>query len=413
MFKSLWNYLRGYVIIEISGFSIERFLNLCINQEIIVFDLKESKKGIICKINVHNFKSLKKISKKTGCKYKIIEKIGLPFFIFHNRKRTILCLSIFIFVFILYFFSSFVWSIKITGVHHINNHDILRFCEENNLYLGAYIDKIDTKQLQTDIKNNFDGISWVSVQVKGTLATIKVSESIPKEIAETSLENCSIVSDFDGIIYEIVTRNGTPLVKKNDEIKKGDILVSGELLLLDGEEIKGSYGTHADASIRAIVSENFDIEVPYTYYTKNYTGETKTYYSLNLFNSGFSSENLDIPFSEYDEVISITQLKIAENYPLPIIFKRNIYREYTQLQKTYSQSEAIIYANMLISERITSTVDFEDDILDKTVTYEEFEDKLIAKVELTLIKEIGEYSEIENTEKNIEDYEDYENYEND
>ena len=43
MFLSVWNYLRGYVTIELSGFSVERFMNLASHKGIYLWDIKNTK----------------------------------------------------------------------------------------------------------------------------------------------------------------------------------------------------------------------------------------------------------------------------------------------------------------------------------------------------------------------------------
>ena len=158
MFKFIWNYFKGYVIIKITGFSIERFLNLCLNKNIYISKLEEVNDGVICRVFIKDFRQLKIISKKTGCKYKIVSKYGMPFFIFKNRKRKMFLIGAILFVFLLYYFSSFVWTIQVVGNKYIDNNQILNFCEEKGLYLGAYKRNIDTKLLQTELKNNFDTI---------------------------------------------------------------------------------------------------------------------------------------------------------------------------------------------------------------------------------------------------------------
>lgn len=32
MFLALWNYIRGYVIIYVTGFSVERFINMAVTK---------------------------------------------------------------------------------------------------------------------------------------------------------------------------------------------------------------------------------------------------------------------------------------------------------------------------------------------------------------------------------------------
>lgn len=407
MFKILWNYFKGYVIIEITGFSIERFLNLTVHKGIIVSNLMETRNGVSCKINIKDFKALIEISKKTGCKPKIKIKYGMPFFIFKNKKRKGFLIGLLSFVFIIYFLSSFVWSIEIIGNNILDNNKILQFCQENNLQLGSYKKNLSLKSLQTNLKNNFDELSWVSISLKGTKVTIKVSENIPKEEIEINEEPCDIIANENGIIEEIVTRNGTPLVKEKDTFQKGDILVSGQIFLKEGEEIKGSYLTKADADIRGKIIKELKVEVPFNYQIKAYTKKSKSEYSFLAFNKLFSLNLIKpkIYYENYDKISSRNQLKLSENFLLPFIFIKTEYKEYEKVSKTYSLEEAKKYANKLISEKIVSEIDFSSDILNKEIFYEEFNDKIIATAKITLIENIGEKAPIsikENTEENIE-----------
>lgn len=404
MLKSIWNYFKGYVIIEITGFSIERFLNLTLHKGILVYNLEETQKGVSCKINIKDFKKLREFAKKTGCKYKIKIKYGAPFFIQKNRKRKPFVFGIFLFIFILYFLSSFVWHIEIIGNNLIDNNSILKFCSEKELYLGSYKRKIDLKSLQGDLKNEFDEISWVNISLKGTKITIKISENIKKNEIMQNEEPCNIIAEEDGIITEIVTKKGTPILKEKDVFKKGDIIVSGEIILKEGEEIKGSYLTKADADIRGKVLEEINIEVPFNYKIKQYTKKSKKEYYLIAFNKVFSLNLIKpkISYENYDKFTSRTQLKLSENFLLPFIIVKNEYKEYEKVDKKYSLEEAKKYANKLITEEIISKIDFSSDILENEIIYKEFNNKIIANAKVTLIKNIGKKEPIIQVERGTE-----------
>lgn len=392
MFKFLWNYFRGYVIIKIKGFSIERFLNLCLNKDINLSKLEEVNDGVICRISIKDVKLLKEISKKTGCKYKIIYKYGMPFFIFKNRKRKMFLIGAITFIALLYYFSSFIWTIQVTGNNQIDNNDILHFCEEKGLFLGAYKRKIDIKSIQSDLKNNFDTVSWVNIKIDGTKATISLSENIQNQKTVENTSACDIIAKEKGVITEIVTRTGTPLVKSKDVVNKGDVLVSGELLLKEGEEIKGTYNTYADADIKAKTEKEIKVSVPFEYYIKEYTENKKSTYTLLAFNKSFDFNLLKtkISYENYDTIISRKQLKLSENFYLPFIIKKTSYKEYIPVKKTYCINEAKLYANKLITEKIIEEIDFSSDILDKQIIYEEIENQLVATAKITLIEDIGE-----------------------
>lgn len=401
----MFKYLKGYVYIKITGFSIERFLNLCLNKNIVLYDLEERSDGLICKVDIKDFKSLKEISRKTACKYKIVSKYGLPFFIFKNKKRIFFIIGIMLFIFLLYFFSSFVWNIEIKGNDKVDNNEILRFCEKNNLYLGAYKNKIDTKELQTKLKNNFPEISWANVQIKGTNVKINISENITEK-KELEFKNpCDIIATETGVITEIVTKTGRPLVKEKDIVKKGDILVSGELFLKDGENIVGSYYAYSDADIKAKVKKSFSITLPYSYKDKQYTGKQKTSLSLIAFNKTFSFDFFNkIPFENYDTKVERIPLKLSDNFYLPFIIKKTTYKEYKPINKKYSIKDANLVINKLINEKIISDINFSSDILEKNISYKQNKNELIATVDLTIIQEIGKQVPISSLERSNEEY---------
>ena len=73
-------------------------------------------------------------------------------------------------------------------------------------------------------RQQFDDIIWVSAYVKGTELMIQVKEnSDTVAMPATEMEKPSdIVADKDGVVTEIITRKGVPLVHAGDEVKKGE-----------------------------------------------------------------------------------------------------------------------------------------------------------------------------------------------
>ena len=81
-------YLLGYITIEVEGYYIERFMNICNNQKIFLWNTKRPKTAIMkVNISIQDFKKIKPIAKKTKCKIKIDNKKGMPFF-FHRYYRN-------------------------------------------------------------------------------------------------------------------------------------------------------------------------------------------------------------------------------------------------------------------------------------------------------------------------------------
>ena len=399
---TLWNYLKGYVIIEVSGFSIERFFNLTLHNGINIRDLKETKNGVTCKVSISNFKKLKSFSKKTKCKVKIKQKIGLPFILFKNRKRKAFFIGVLFFISFILYLSSFIWSIEVIGNKNIDNNTILKFCEENGFYVGSYKRNIKIKELETLLKNNFEELSWITIQINGTKSVIKLAENLPKtDIVKENPSPSNIVAKTDGIITEIVTRNGTPLVKEKDIVKAGDVLVSSVLEIKEGEVVKGVKFVKADADIRAKSWHKITVALPLEYTEKQYTGKTRVGFEFLAFNKTFDLNFIkDNTFDgNYDKISKRTQLKLGENFVLPFMLISYKYKEYSLIKKTYTLNTAKEVVNRIINQKIISGFDFSIDILEKDISFEEYEDKIVATANLTIIQNIGVNKEVTEDEQ--------------
>ncbi len=398
MLSILWNYLRGYVIIEVKGFSIERFLNLTSKKGIFIWDLKETSKGAEMKISVKNFKKLKSCSKKAQCHIKIKNRFGCPFVINNMKKRHLYILGTIIFIILLYTLSSFVWLIEIHGNSRLKTKDILKFCETKGFAVGSYKNSIDAAVLKKDLKNEFPEISWISIELKGTKATIQLRETLSPINPVDISEPCNIIAKNNGIIESIITKKGTPLVKKGDVVSKGDTLVSGELLIKEDETGIIKKRTHSFADIKARLTHKISVSVPFKYTEKIYSGNEQNSYSINLFDKNITLYNPSIKYENYDSFNSLNQISVTDDYPLPIIFVKNIHKEFYYKAKKRTFEEAKKKGESLINEKIIQEFDFSTDIINKTFEYQKNENELIVTATVYVIENIGEEQKINSDE---------------
>ena len=63
MLLKLFNWIRGILCVEISGMAPERFVNLCCNKKIFIWDLRQVEAGYQFHILEKNYKKLKPIAK--------------------------------------------------------------------------------------------------------------------------------------------------------------------------------------------------------------------------------------------------------------------------------------------------------------------------------------------------------------
>ena len=95
----------------------------------------------------------------------------------------------------------------------------------------------------------------------------------------TEMEKPSdIVADKDGVVTEIITRKGVPLVHAGDEVKKGDLLVSGRVEVLnDSKEVIGYQYQTADADIFVQTVCSYEETMERAYEKKIYTEKERRF----------------------------------------------------------------------------------------------------------------------------------------
>ena len=111
----LFHFSKGYVIIEVSGSDLERFLNICVRRNIRILDAERiSEKAITLCIRAADFYKLRPVARKTKSKVHIISKPRL-YYIRRNRHKYIgFCLGLVFLVLFLLLLHSIYGQWKLT-----------------------------------------------------------------------------------------------------------------------------------------------------------------------------------------------------------------------------------------------------------------------------------------------------------
>lgn len=399
MVLKAWTFLRGYVAVEVTGSSVERFLNMAANRGTYIWDINPIKNGIQMHCSIKGFKMLKTSAQKTKSRLKVSGRYGLPFILYRYRRRKILMGGIAFFVLFLYVMSSFIWRIDIEGNERVSTEAILQFSEGHNLRVGAYKRNVNNKNLSREILSYFPDIGWADVHTRGTRTTIIVSEIIPEQPRIPRDIPCNVIAARDGLITSIVTASGIPKVRQNDVVQEGDILVSGELPI--ESEHTGQSTTifvHAYAEVWAKMYTPFQFNVPMSYTHKAFTGNERVHHTLQWLAGQQRSINLfhgRIPFTNYDKMVSHNQPGASGDYPLPFIWTQATYREFIPETRHRTLDEAKAMADRIITDRIIREFDFHIDIVNKQVQFDEFPDQLVVSVLITINQRIDKAVPIE------------------
>ena len=366
-FKILLNIILGYVTIEVEGYFIERFINLCNNQKILLWNLKRTHSTrIIINVGLKDFKRLKPIAKKTKCRVKIQKKKGMPFLLHRYQKRKIFFAFFLLIILVITILSNFIWNIDITGNENISSEEIQKLLEENNFKIGKCKIGLTTKDLIQKIRLERSDIAWLGIEIEGTNATVKIVEADLKPDIIAEDEYCNLIATKDGMITKVIAQNGTPLVKEGDIVTKGTVLVGG---WLEGK-YTGTRYVHANGDVQAKVWYSQKEKIPLKQLEKAKTGKEENKYSVKINNFKINLTKGVSKFKKYDTIEASKKLKLFSNFYLPIEICKKTFQEYEERDLIYTPEEAKIIGENLATQKLEKIIENKELIVDKKVYVE-------------------------------------------
>lgn len=383
--KILINYILGYVNILIEGYYIERFINICISKEILIWNLKREKSSILkLNVSIKDFKKIREIAKKTKCKVKIQSKNGLPFLLHKYKKRKVFFVLLILIIFTIITVSNFIWNIEIVGTDKIPKEELIKDLNECGLTIGKNKATVNTKDIINDIRLKREDIAWIGINLKGTNAIVEVVEADKKPDIINEDELCNIVAKKDGVITKINSQNGTSLVKVGDVVKQGDILIGG---WLEGK-YTGTRYVHAEGEVQARVWYTQKQTIDLNYKKRIKTGQSETKYSVSVNNFQINFYKKLPKYKNYDTICDNKKLKIFSNFYMPIELKKTIYEEVQEEYAIYNIDEAKNIAIDNLSKELESQINDEEKIVNKQINYEENQGKIDVEVIYEVLENI-------------------------
>ena len=331
--------IRGNVEITVSGIGTERFINICKNKGINLYNVRYHKEKCLADIvmSAADFKKIRPAKRASRTKIKIIRKTGLPFWIFKHRKRYFFAAGVVIFIAVNLIMSHRLWRVDIDGCRYYSEDTIEEFIGNLGVKPGIKTSDISCYQIESGLRKQFDRITWVSASVDGSQLTVNIreNEDVFREM-ETAAPN------------DIVA--GTPIVKIGDEVKAGDVLVMSRVESLnESDECFNVRYVDADADVKISCSVDYDDSVSREYDKKVYTGREKRRKAVRI---GDKLINYDIPrqkeFEQYDVFTEYDRLSFLAKLEMPVTYVYVTCREYKfeKAQRTDDDIASILNENM-------------------------------------------------------------------
>ncbi len=343
-------YVRGYLRIRVSGFSPERFMNLCSNKGILLWKIE--REGDVYYMNIHlgGFRALRPIVRKTGTKVAVLERCGLPFFLPKLFRRKAFIGGLMLAVAFWMVSSLFIWDIQTAGNYRITDDVFNTFLRKQQVTVGMKKNELDIGALEKQIRRTFPEITWASARLSGTKLLIEIKENDAPIITqqEAAEEGSELVTDYDGTVVAIIVRSGVPKVKVGDTVAKGDVLVAGNVPVYNEDATVREYlYVDADADIWLEHALSFSARLPFDYVQKEYTGRTKKRLYLRVGNHEWKMPQ-ERPFLVYDSLIRESRPMVFEKLSIPVYQGSYTYREYRNVEHEYTleQAETLLYEKL-------------------------------------------------------------------
>jgi similar to stage IV sporulation protein len=288
----------------------------------------------------------------------------------------------------------------------VGEEKITQVVREAGLYRGVPKWSVDTAQLEKTIMQQVSGLAWVGVFVDGTRVEIKVVEKVLPP--DNGGQPVDIVAKKDGLIKEILTLSGHPLVQEGDTVTAGQVLISAAIPPPEIEEEDNSNTdaveedeqqqpamqyVHARGIIRARVWYDGYDEIKLEERVKRPTGQEITKLCMKIRGKEIILMGpRQVPYINYAEQTDVKRLPAWRNINIPVEFITVKYVEQDTYTNKLDRSEARHLAEIQAMEELRSQMPDGAKILKKQVrevkTADE-EDIVRVRVQVETLEEIG------------------------
>ena len=346
--------LNNIIVLKIKTKNIDRFLSNLYKLNIDIYSVNVvSFKEVVVEINECDYNKVKKLSILN--KIDIISYRGKKDKINKLKFNKILLISLFFGIVILIFLTNIIFSIEISHSSEKTRNFVMNELNKNGINVLQFrksfkeLEKIKNKILD----NNKDKIVWLEIERIGTKYVVRLEERKINNITN-NYEFQDIVAKRDAVIKKIVVNSGMKVKDINDYVKKGDIIISGNIYLND--EIKKT--VEASGEVYGEVWYKLSVEYPLINDTKEETGNKKQVFSLNIFNKSIILFDKNGFNNSY-----VSKEYIYKNAILPIGISRDTIYELKSINGIYTEAEAILNAKEYSKNKMKELLDEDEYII--------------------------------------------------
>ena len=313
----------------------------------------------------------------------------LPFLAGHKNRVGLLVGGIMALL-LFCFLGGRVWDVRISGNTYLSDAQIAQELARVGLGEGQLLSELDTKAVARDAQLASQSLSFVGINVRGTVAYVHVIERKAQAGESGSREGGNLIASSDAVIDSLAVRRGEIAVKRGQVVKKGDLLVSG---ITEGSG--GSQITQAEGEVFARVSRRFEIVLPRLSTVqqekqRQTVGLSLVFWGKNI-NIYTNAGNLP---PTYDTIYEEERLYIGDGVRLPFGLCRTVAVSCANESLPLSDEELVFLAQRRLAAELALALK-EGELLCKK-TYGSFtEDSYVLVCEVECLENIAELVEFD------------------
>ena len=356
--ESCYYYLCGYQRICVEGFFLERFLNLCMNRGIELWNVEKiTDIQMLVNIKKKDVVKVKDIANTTRCRMTLQFERGFIHFFQKYRKRKIALLGVFLGIAGVISYTSRIWHIEVIGDFKIPIEELYQELNTEKVKKGVLKKNLDFQQIKNNIYLRRNDIAWMGFEVKGTKALIKFVERTVANIMDEEALPCDIVADKDGIVEKIIVKEGTKAVQVGDYVRCGDILISG---MVEGKESSKRL-VHSEGKILVRTCYQAKACIPYEKDIPTRTGREARDYQLILGKYKINLRNTGTNFEKYDTITKEEDFVLFGKKILPIRWQEKDYQELSVNTIQYTKEQAMEVAKLEALQQLKTQIAIAND----------------------------------------------------
>lgn len=384
MFKFILNYILGFYIIQVDGFYIERFINICLKENIFLWGIVRKKSSLItAKIGMYDYERAKEIARNCQTIVEIKKKIGLRFIIEKYKNRKAFFITVIIACIAIFTLSKFIWKVEINSDADINKNEIREELQKEGVKIGALKSKIDSEKIVNDIRLEREDIAWIGIKIEGSKVLVNIVMATKKPEIVNEEEYTNIVAKKDGEIQKIVAKNGTAMCKKGDKVKKGDVLIAG---YMQGA-YTDRYYVNSMGEVKAKINYTEKSKISKKENKKEETGKRNRKFAIKINNFKINFFKKLSNFKNYDTIYASKKIKIFPNSNFEIEFIKYTLNEISVEQIEHSKEEAKLLGEEEAKKKLNEKIS--GDIINEKTTIEEYSTYYMVTVEYEVVEDIG------------------------